>query len=94
MLQGFLDKEGRVVRNWKRRWFQLTRGQLLYFRARDDVTPRGSVSLRGASVGAIAVSGELHTFCVKSAGRTLMLKATDFDQEQLWVHAIRKSCVN
>ncbi|UJR16424.1 hypothetical protein I4U23_003326 [Adineta vaga] len=44
--EGWLWKQGGLVRNWKRRWFVITDGCLFYYESRTEVdNPRGIVSL-------------------------------------------------
>eukprot|EP01028_Stygiella_incarcerata_P006481 TRINITY_DN26465_c0_g1_i1.p1 TRINITY_DN26465_c0_g1~~TRINITY_DN26465_c0_g1_i1.p1 ORF type:complete len:483 (+),score=102.65 TRINITY_DN26465_c0_g1_i1:113-1561(+) len=55
-LQGWLTKEGRVVKNWKRRFFVLKAGKLVYFKndtdaKRDPESMKGFMCLRDCFVG-------------------------------------------
>jgi hypothetical protein len=47
--QGYLTKQGKIVKNWKRRWFQLEQYQdtvlLSYYRYPEDGKPRGRIVL-------------------------------------------------
>lgn len=45
---GWLWKEGHKAKSWKRRWFELERGRLLY-RAEPGSTPLGTIHLAGAT---------------------------------------------
>lgn len=48
--EGFLVKRGQMFKNWKRRWFRL-RGTLLYYSENKTSDPKGSVDLKGATIG-------------------------------------------
>jgi len=51
--QGFLTKQGKVVMNWKRRWFQLIGDRLAYFKTKPSAStkkPLGYIPLRKSSV--------------------------------------------
>ena len=42
---GWMNKKGRKVRNWKRRWFLLKGNQLSYFNKELEKTPLGEINL-------------------------------------------------
>jgi hypothetical protein len=42
MLQGFIEKQGHVVKNWKNRYFVLAEGVLRYFKLPDSSPPYGT----------------------------------------------------
>lgn len=50
--EGFLFKQGHVVRNWKQRYFILKEDLLYYLRSKDDMNPLGALSLAGARIEA------------------------------------------
>ena len=47
--EGFLNKRGHVVRNWKKRWFRLKNDMLYYFKD-PDAQPVGEVPLKRSEV--------------------------------------------
>ena len=42
---GWMNKKGRKVRNWKRRWFVLSGHHLSYYAKEGDKTPLGEINL-------------------------------------------------
>lgn len=47
--EGYLNKRGHVVRNWKKRWFRLKNDMLYYFKD-PDAQPVGEVPLKRSEV--------------------------------------------
>ena len=47
--EGYLNKRGHVVRNWKKRWFRLKNDMLYYFKD-PDAQPVGEVPLKRSDV--------------------------------------------
>ncbi|KAH3757122.1 protein serine/threonine kinase [Pelomyxa schiedti] len=47
--RGWLTKEGGNWKSWKRRWFVLDSGRVLYFAHESDRTPKGTFSLENAA---------------------------------------------
>eukprot|EP01114_Cavostelium_apophysatum_P022952 TRINITY_DN8485_c0_g1_i2.p2 TRINITY_DN8485_c0_g1~~TRINITY_DN8485_c0_g1_i2.p2 ORF type:complete len:206 (-),score=39.73 TRINITY_DN8485_c0_g1_i2:756-1373(-) len=44
--QGYLTKQGGVIKNWKKRWFILTKtSQLYYYREKGDLNAAGSIQI-------------------------------------------------
>jgi copper chaperone CopZ len=43
--EGFLVKQGGLIRNWKKRWFVLKGDTLYYFKTRSDSEPSGKIQL-------------------------------------------------
>eukprot|EP01100_Stratorugosa_tubuloviscum_P014786 TRINITY_DN8096_c0_g1_i1.p1 TRINITY_DN8096_c0_g1~~TRINITY_DN8096_c0_g1_i1.p1 ORF type:complete len:223 (+),score=78.24 TRINITY_DN8096_c0_g1_i1:47-670(+) len=43
--EGYLVKQGGVVRSWKRRWFSLHADQLFYYKTRADEYPKGVIKI-------------------------------------------------
>jgi len=48
--EGWLTKQGGVVRSWQRRYCVLKDNLLFYFKAQEDDTPKGCIPLRGCTV--------------------------------------------
>lgn len=41
--EGWLVKQGHLIKNWKRRWFVLEYPLLHYYKTPEDSTPRGTI---------------------------------------------------
>lgn len=48
--EGYLTKRGHFVKNWKRRWYRMADGLIMYFRSHKDTMPAGCVPLRNATI--------------------------------------------
>ncbi|KAH7828227.1 putative SH3 domain [Monocercomonoides exilis] len=48
--EGWLTKQGHLVKNWKRRWFVLRDGVLYYYGSKSDTKEKGMHDLRGCEV--------------------------------------------
>jgi len=49
-LEGWLRKRGAINKAWKRRFFKLHDGKLLYFKSRQQTAPQGTVDLRDCAL--------------------------------------------
>ena len=74
--RGWLQKKGRIVRNWKRRLVTLRPGEVVYFADEACTVIRGSMALSGCQVLVEEDQGPRH-FCITCAARTLHLIAHD-----------------
>eukprot|EP00735_Rhodelphis_limneticus_P008517 TRINITY_DN2155_c0_g1::TRINITY_DN2155_c0_g1_i1::g.12753::m.12753 TRINITY_DN2155_c0_g1::TRINITY_DN2155_c0_g1_i1::g.12753 ORF type:complete len:456 (-),score=146.91,sp/P54644/KRAC_DICDI/44.54/1e-132,Pkinase/PF00069.20/1.9e-75,Pkinase_Tyr/PF07714.12/9.4e-36,PH/PF00169.24/1.3e-23,PH_11/PF15413.1/1.1e-08,PH_3/PF14593.1/1e-05,PH_3/PF14593.1/1.6e+02,Kinase-like/PF14531.1/19,Kinase-like/PF14531.1/3.4e-05,Pkinase_C/PF00433.19/1.4e-05,PH_9/PF15410.1/9.9e-05,PH_9/PF15410.1/4.6e+03,PH_8/PF15409.1/0.00068,PH len=90
-LEGWLTKQGAVVKNWKRRWFVLKDKQLYYFKKPSDLEPKGTVNLEDVTIAhATHATKRQHCFGIYHPGRrSYFLQADTQDDMLLWVNAIR-----
>lgn len=95
--RGVLTKRGHVVKNWKRRAFQLTGEDLQYYSDEDSTVPRGVVSLSDITHVASAedagvdvdTGGRENVFVLfTSSGRDYLLQAATAAQRREWVRAL------
>jgi len=47
---GYLTKQGHFIKNWKKRWYRMENGVMLYFRNQKDKQAAGCVNLKGATL--------------------------------------------
>lgn len=85
--EGFMTKQGHVVRNWKMRWFVLRRDEMLYYKSELDPKASGSVELNKNST--VEIAGRPHSFIVTSPGRKLVCTAKDSREMEEWMNDIR-----
>eukprot|EP01113_Clastostelium_recurvatum_P044828 TRINITY_DN760_c0_g3_i2.p1 TRINITY_DN760_c0_g3~~TRINITY_DN760_c0_g3_i2.p1 ORF type:complete len:1617 (+),score=536.15 TRINITY_DN760_c0_g3_i2:260-5110(+) len=91
---GFLNKEGHVFKNWKRRWFVLKDGLLYYFKHQDDVEPHGMIPITGGTVSMTPPSDTKRpplTFEILPKQDTLpsyIMQAADETDLREWIEAI------
>jgi len=91
--EGWLVKQGHLVKNWKRRWFVLEWPLLHYYKTPEDSTPRGSINCEQVTLSetvALERTGKENCFMVHHPERKLyFLQAEDETQMMSWVKAIR-----
>lgn len=103
--QGFLTKQGLLVKNWKRRWFLLQNHVLYYFSS--PLTDQQANQAKAISKAAGSIP--LDEFCdvkpapdcpkpfafqISTRDRTYYAYADDSEQLDEWISAIRQSIVN
>jgi hypothetical protein len=98
--QGFLWKESKVLKHWRRRWIVLTREHLCSFKKPEDKegsvyrNPTESIRLRDCvSVQRADVSGTEHGFSVITLDRTFFFSASSEREKQDWMNAIMNFCL-
>lgn len=91
--EGYLEKQGALVKNWKRRYFILKKGSLYYYKEKEAKTPRGLINLINAQVTSNESSNMnyVHTFCILTGNRTWIIAAKDEAEKQSWIQAISAS---
>jgi len=99
--EGWLEKQGLFVKNWKRRYFDLKKGSLLYYAKPQDKVSRGIISLVQASVvlpshpGMMILNSEYPPFCfgVKTGARMYVIKCRDNEEREEWMISIKQNCI-
>lgn len=88
--QGYLVKQGAVVRNWKRRYFVLTGVSLTYYASDESDGPCGTIALAdvtGVRVGSLPN----HMFDVRTEQRDFRMMAESDVGRMEWLKAIAKA---
>lgn len=88
--EGYLEKQGALVKNWKRRYFVLKKGTLYYFKEKEAKTPRGIINLINALVLPYD-SSNFHTFCIKTGSRTWIIASKDEPEKSSWMQAVSEN---
>eukprot|EP00727_Mastigamoeba_balamuthi_P012042 m51a1_g7460 putative p21-activated protein kinase (489) ;mRNA; r:146844-149083 len=90
--EGFLNKRGHVVKNWKRRWFRLKRDTLFYFKEKTDPQPVGEIPLRNCELDVTTKLGKEHCFMLNSRAsqKVFFIQATTKQELDEWVASIQK----
>jgi len=90
--EGYLEKEGGTVKNWKIRWFSLIQTTLYYYKNRKESKPLGEIELKDCQVVIIDDFYRKRKleflFQLKLPKRTYNIIAPDYDTRQAWVDAI------
>ncbi|KAK2948397.1 hypothetical protein BLNAU_16652 [Blattamonas nauphoetae] len=95
-MEGWLTKQGHVMKNWKRRWFSLRDGVLYYSEKPTSAKEKGTIPLKGMNVK----NGEDKTdkpFCFhihdpnNPGVKEYFIYADDVNQMNAWVAAIMEA---
>lgn len=96
---GWLMKQGEYIKTWRRRWFVLKQGKLLWFKESDvtrSAVPRGVIPVgRCLTVkGAEDVINKPYAFEISIAGGYTMFFIADSEKEkEEWINSIGRSIV-
>jgi PH domain/WD domain, G-beta repeat len=93
--RGYLTKRGRVVKNWKRRYFVLSKGSLSYYENEDSVVPKGTMSLYGAAVVYVEPPKIDRSNCIEitNPARSLFVSADTREELQGWALTIQREAI-
>jgi hypothetical protein len=95
--KGFLSKESKLIKSWRRRWFILKSDCLCAFKS-DDVLnqkPTEQISLSAcSSVRALVGTGKDYILEVETPARTFLLGASSEFERDAWVEAIQDCCLS
>lgn len=97
--EGWLHKQGHIVRSWKRRYFSLAvqvnvSAVLYYFKHQSDLRPAGLAELRACTVAELPVSAGYgpHAFHISlPSGRIYVLRAESAAERASWLIEIQKA---
>ncbi|KAF3559657.1 hypothetical protein Bca4012_030061 [Brassica carinata] len=97
---GWLTKQGDYIKTWRRRWFVLKRGKLLWFKDQAAAetrgsTPRGVISVGDCLTvkGAEDVVNKPFAFEISSGNYTLFFVADNDKEKEEWINSIGRSIV-
>jgi len=92
--EGFLTKQGIVVKNWKRRWFILSGTLLFYYKKQKDPFPAGIIQLNDAkNIECLAESIDNRTCCflIDTSSRSFYVTADSAKEMFDWVQALKSA---
>ncbi|KAL0845054.1 hypothetical protein Bca101_018300 [Brassica carinata] len=97
---GWLTKQGDYIKTWRRRWFVLKRGKLLWFKDQSAALTRGSIPRGVISVGdCLTVKGaedvvnKPFAFEISSGNITMFFVADNEKEKEEWINSIGRSIV-
>ncbi|KAK6788204.1 hypothetical protein RDI58_016729 [Solanum bulbocastanum] len=96
---GWLTKQGEYIKTWRRRWFILKQGKLLWFKDPSSVTsaavPRGVVSVAECLTvkGAEDVINKPFAFELSTRRDTMFFIADTEKEKEEWINSIGRSIV-
>ncbi|KAJ8366888.1 hypothetical protein AAFF_G00338400 [Aldrovandia affinis] len=84
--EGYLVKQGAIVKNWKTRWFTLNRNELKYFKGKKSEEPIRTLDLTACSAVQFDYSKEkMNCFCLVFPERTFYLCAQTGTEADEWL---------
>ncbi|EFA81611.1 protein serine/threonine kinase [Heterostelium album PN500] len=92
--EGFLVKEGHVIRSWKKRYFILKDGLIYYFKHQSDPEPTGMIPVIGSTIKRLGETERRFTFQIihnHDLFPLLTIQARDETECEAWIHAIECS---
>jgi len=90
--QGFLTKQGGLVKNWKRRWFVLKGDKIYYFKAQTDQDVTGVIELSSKSkVKKDEIKGKNNLFSVSTTNRVYFMYPDSLSDQEAWISEIQKT---
>eukprot|EP00730_Choanoeca_flexa_P019381 TRINITY_DN9461_c0_g1_i2.p1 TRINITY_DN9461_c0_g1~~TRINITY_DN9461_c0_g1_i2.p1 ORF type:complete len:314 (+),score=51.19 TRINITY_DN9461_c0_g1_i2:126-1067(+) len=93
--RGYLRKEGKKVKNWKRRWFHLRDTYIYYYRDRGIHNPLGQIDLDECTgVGFRDDPGLEFGFDIVTSDRTYLLQADTEHDREMWVNSVAAVLAN
>uniref|UniRef100_A0A1A8FQU3 Dual adapter for phosphotyrosine and 3-phosphotyrosine and 3-phosphoinositide n=2 Tax=Nothobranchius korthausae TaxID=1143690 RepID=A0A1A8FQU3_9TELE len=88
--EGYLVKQGAIVKNWKHRWFTLTRYELRYFKDKTCAEPIRTLDLRSCSAVQFDYSQDrVNCFCLVFPERTFYLCAKTAVEADEWIKILQ-----
>eukprot|EP00026_Physarum_polycephalum_P020289 Phypoly_transcript_22770.p1 GENE.Phypoly_transcript_22770~~Phypoly_transcript_22770.p1 ORF type:complete len:121 (+),score=1.70 Phypoly_transcript_22770:31-363(+) len=87
---GYVTKQGRIIRNWKRRWFVLQNDKIYYYVNEKTPKPRGVIHLVNATVLDYTTNASECGFDINTPKRVWHIIAETIEERDLWVQAIRE----
>ncbi|XP_019730279.1 dual adapter for phosphotyrosine and 3-phosphotyrosine and 3-phosphoinositide-like isoform X1 [Hippocampus comes] len=93
--EGYLLKQGAVVKSWKQRWFTLRRNELKYFKDQMYEEPIRTLDLKACSAVQFDYSQErINCFCLVFPERTFYLCAKTGVEADEWIKILRWKLVS
>ena len=96
VMEGFMVKQSKHLKEWRQRWFVLTSQYLCSFKAEGDYTnPTEYVRLAECSTvkSAEDSTGKENSFCVQTAQRSFCLIARNAAEKEQWISRIGRQMV-
>ncbi|XP_061650586.1 dual adapter for phosphotyrosine and 3-phosphotyrosine and 3-phosphoinositide isoform X3 [Phyllopteryx taeniolatus] len=88
--EGYLLKQGAIVKSWKQRWFTLSRNELKYFKDQVYEEPIRTLDLKACSAVQFDYSQErINCFCLVFPERTFYLCAKTGVEADEWIKILR-----
>ncbi|KAJ6964429.1 pleckstrin [Populus alba x Populus x berolinensis] len=95
---GWLTKQGDYIKTWRRRWFVLKQGKLVWFKDRNvtrGAIPRGAIPVGKCLTvkGAEDVLNKPYAFELSTSQETMFFIADSEKEKEEWINSIGRSIV-
>ena len=88
---GWLDKKGKMLAGWQRRWFQVAGHYLTYRSSESETDLKASVDLANVTVDEVSAGSPIFHLRGSADGKVLMtLRASNGAEAELWAGAMRE----
>lgn len=88
--EGYLTKQGGMVKNWKARWFVLCKSELKYYKTKMDEQPIRTLDLdKCFGVEEDFECGKENTFRIEMPGRTFRIYANSEKDKNSWLQILK-----
>lgn len=94
--EGFLVKQGIVVKNWKKRWFKLSGTLLFYYKKQKDIFEQGIIPIRDTLLSVTKIDFlsepmDNRNFCftIHTPGREFFMSADSAKETFDWIKGLR-----
>ena len=94
--EGFLVKQGGLVKNWKKRWFVLQGNNLQYFENDDKLKLKDTISLLNCQIMPYDNMIKDKEFCIQIEGsgkRTYYVCASNAVDQKEWINALVRGSI-
>lgn len=88
-VEGWMAKQGHIIRNWKNRWFILDGRRMFYFAKEGATRPKGVIRLvKGTEVVVEERYNKPYCFTLQTPKKKFILQAANEEEMAEWIDAI------
>jgi len=87
--EGYLVKQGAIVKNWRKRWFALSDTKLFYYKRKEDTEPAGVIDITRSRLEDSVARPNSFSIVSANSGRAYLLVAETPQERDEWMNIIR-----
>jgi hypothetical protein len=89
-VEGWMAKQGHIIRNWKNRWFVLDGRRMFYFTKEGATRPKGVIRLvKGTEVVVEEKYSKPYCFTLQTPKKRFILQAANEEEQAEWIEAVQ-----
>lgn len=89
-VEGWMAKQGHIIRNWKNRWFVLDGRKIFYFLKEGATRPKGVIRMiKGTEVVVEEKYSKPFCFTLQTPKKKFILQAASEEEQAEWIEAIQ-----